>query len=162
MDLKLHRPHAVCSRTGRPFAAGEPFYSALVRTDAGLERLDISAEAWAAPPERSLAWWRSTHPAAEAIGQTLAPVDVLLDVLEELEGRTEDEPLRYLLALQLVRRRVLKPIDDTTTATDRTLLVLACRRRDREYRVRTVPPREVAAADVEARLAALLWSGAAA
>lgn len=162
MDLKLHRPHAACTRTGRPFAAGEPFYSALVRTDTGLERFDVSVEAWSGPPEKTLAWWRSTHPTAEAVGQTLAPVDVLLDVLEELDGRPDDEPLRYLLALQLVRRRVLKPVDETASPVDRTMLVLACRRRDREYRVRTVPPREVAAADVETRLAALLWSGAAA
>lgn len=162
MDLKLHRPHAACSSTGRPFVAGEPFYSALVRTDAGLERIDVAVEAWAGPPERTLAWWRSTHPTAETVGQTLAPVDVLLDVLEELDGRVADEPLRYLLALQLIRRRVLKPTDEPTAAADPTMLVLACRRREREYRVRAVPPQHVAAADVEARLAALLWSGAAA
>ena len=87
---------------------------------------------------------------------------MLLDVLEELEGRAGEEPLRYLLALQLVRRRVLKPIDETGSPANHTELVLSCRRRDREYRVRTVPPQEIATAEVETRLAALLWSGAAA
>ena len=162
MDLKLHRPQATCTRTGRPFVAGEPFYSALVRADGGIQRIDVSAEAWTGPPDNTLGWWRSTHPTSEAVGQTLAPVDVLLDVLEELEGRAGEEPLRYLLALQLVRRRVLKPIDETGSPANHTELVLSCRRRDREYRVRTVPPQEIATAEVETRLAALLWSGAAA
>jgi hypothetical protein len=162
MDLKLHRPHGTCALTGRPFAAGEAFYSALVRGKGALDRLDIAAEAWGGPPDQTLAWWKSAYPTAEAAGPALAPVDVLLDVLEELDGRPDDEPLRYLLALQLVRRRVLKVVEDPAARPAGDDLTLACRKRDREYHVRAVPPQEVAAAGVEERLTALLWSGGAA
>jgi hypothetical protein len=41
-------------------------------------------------------------------------------------------------------------------------LTFTCRKRDREYRVRLVDAAEAAADGVEARLAALLWSGDAA
>lgn len=162
MDLKIHRPQAACSLTGRPFVAGEPMYSALVRGAAGLERVDVAAEAWTGPPERALAWWRSAVPAASTGGAVLAPPDVLLDVFEELEGRAEDEPLRFLLALQLVRRRILRIVDDVPGGGSADELLLACRKRDRDYRVRTVPAADAAADGLEERLSALLWSGDAA
>jgi hypothetical protein len=158
MELKLHRPLPACAHTGRAFVAGEIFYSALVRAPGGLERIDCCAEAWQGPPHHSLAWWRSLHPATDAGGSTLAPPDVLLDVLEQLDGRPEDAALRYLLALQLVRRRVLRIVD--RPAGDE--LLLACRKRDTEYRVPVVPPGQAAAAGIEERLSALLWSGGAA
>lgn len=165
MDLKLHRPQATCATTGRTFVPGELFYSAVVRGRGAVERLDIAAEAWQGPPEGSLAWWRSRYPQAGVTGPTLAPVDALLDALEHLE-QEDDEPLRYLLALQLVRRRVLRIADaaesDAEDASAAAVLTLACRKRDRDYRVRVVAAEEAAADGVEARLAALLWSGDAA
>jgi hypothetical protein len=164
MDLKLHRPNGCCGKSGRGFVPGELFYSALVRSKGTLDRLDVSAEAWDGPPEQSLAWWKSTYPAADAAGSTLAPVEVLLDVLEQLDGRPEETALRYLLALELVRRRVLRVVDrhGTATAIDPDTMHLACRRRDSEYRVQVVPARVAAADGVQERLAALLWSGGAA
>jgi hypothetical protein len=171
MELKLHRPHAACVQTGRPFVVGEPLVSALVRSEGRLDRCDYAAAAWTGPPAHTLAWWRSTFPATTTAGTTLAPADVLLDVLEELEGREADAALRYLVALELVRRRVLRfvdrPQDDDSDrrATDsppQPDLILACRKRDREYRVRSVSPREATAPGVEDRLTSLLWSGGAA
>ncbi|NBW86609.1 MAG: hypothetical protein EBR23_07225, partial [Planctomycetia bacterium] len=136
MDLKLHRPQAACARTGRAFVAHERFHSALVRGAGGLERIDVCDEAWQGPPPETIAWWRSTFPEAHQAGPSLAPPDVLLDALESLEGNRDEEPLRYLLALQLVRRRVLRIVNEAGAAGDE--LVLACRKRDREYRVRSL------------------------
>jgi hypothetical protein len=168
MDLNIHRPQTLCAQTGRGFSPGEPFVSALVRAEGRLERLDYALEAWAGPPADTLAWWRSTYPSPTAAGASLAPADVLLDVLEELEGREDDAALRYLVALELVRRRAVKFVDrpkeeaSLETGDGAAEIVVACRRRDREYRVRTVSSREAAAPGVEERLAALLWSGGAA
>lgn len=170
MDIAIQRPRATCVQTGRQFVAGEAFFSALVRGQGRLERQDFSATAWSGPPADTLAWWRSTYPTAAESGAALAPVDVLLDVVEELEGSDDDAAIRYLLALELVRRRVLRFVDAAVTVhapqpssgDDPRHIVLACRRRDREYRVREVTPTEAAAAGVEERLTALLWSGGAA
>ncbi|RLS77523.1 MAG: hypothetical protein DWI03_06180 [Planctomycetota bacterium] len=160
MDLKLHRPQAACARTGRAFVAHERFHSALVRAAGGLERIDVCDEAWQGPPPEAIACWQSTFPAAHQAGPSLAPPDVLLDALEGLEENRDEEPLRYLLALQLVRRRVLRIVNDAGAGGDE--LLLACRKRDREYRVRSLSPGEASAAGVEEKLAALLWSGDAA
>jgi len=164
MDIKLHRPQSVCSRSGRGFAPGDPLVSALVRREGGgLDRVDVAADAWESPPGGTIAWWRSRYPAAGPVGPTLAPVDVLLDTLEALESDPTAEPLRYLLALQLVRRRVLR-IDEQPAADQAAdgTLSLACRRRDREYRVPSVDAAAAADPEVAARLQALLWSGDAA
>jgi hypothetical protein len=175
MDLKLHRPNGCCHQTGRPFAPGEPFFSALVRSKSALERIDSCVESWQGPPEHALAWWKSTFPAADSAGATLAPVDVLLDVLEQLDGRPDEAPLRYLLALELVRRRVLRTVDRISTeqppaaaetgaggAARSPELLLACRRRDAHYSVPVALPPAEAVAAVQDRLSALLWSGDAA
>jgi len=179
MELKLHRPHAACTQTGRPFVAGEPLVSALIRSEGRLDRCDYAADAWAGPPANTLAWWRWTYPATTTAGATLAPADVLLDVLEELEGSEPDTALRYLVTLELVRRRVLRFIDrppanrrepgteggavrDAGQPVPPVDLVVACRKRDREYVVRSVSPQQAAAPIVEERFTALLWSGGAA
>ena len=162
MDLKIHRPHGACASTGRPFAPGETFYSALVRGPAGLERIDWSAAAWTAPPADAVCWWRSAFAVAEPAGPALAPVDALLDVLEDLDGRPDEGPLRYLLALQLVRRRVLRIVDAPGGTVGAAELVLACRKRDRAYRVAVPEPAAAACPEVAQRLTALVWSGGAA
>jgi len=94
---------------------------------------------------------------------------VLLDVLEELEGREADAALRYLVALELVRRRAVRFVDrhgndqdDRRVGDEVPDLILVCRKRDREYRVRAVSSREAMSPGVEERLTALLWSGGAA
>lgn len=158
MELSVRSPQASCATTGRPFAPGEPFHSALVRTAAGLQRIDVSVEAWHGPPADTVAAWRSTYPEADATAATLAPVDVLLDALEQLGDQPDEAAVRYLLALHLVRRRVLRFVE-APPATDGDCLVLACRRRDREYHVATVAATTAASESVAERLAALLWSG---
>jgi hypothetical protein len=161
MDFRLHCPQAACASTGRPFVAGEILYSALVRAAGSLDRVDVSADAWQGPPEDTIAWWRSIYPAAGEAGPILAPVDVLLDALDGLED-AGDAPLRYLLALQLVRRRVLRIVDESGATQAADEVVFTCRKRGRDYRVRTITAAEAAADGVESRLAALLWSGGAA
>ncbi len=110
MDYRIQKPQLRCATTDRPLTAGDAFYSALIREDGKIVRRDVAADAWEGQPEASLAWWRSVVPAEDA-KPTLAPVDVLLDLLEQLEDDLSDAPLRYLLALVLVRRRVLKIVD---------------------------------------------------
>jgi len=164
MDLKLHRPHGCCHVSGRTFVPGEPFYSALVRSRSGPERIDCASECWQGPPERTLAWWRSLYPSSPG-GPELAPVDVLLDLLEQLEAQPADAALRYLLALELVRRRVLRIVDQghgTPPAAAADVLQVACRRRDAVYTVAIAPPAVDGAGPLQDRLVSLLWSGGAA
>lgn len=158
MDLSIQRPSRRCCKTDREFGSGERFYSALVRESGRLVRIDVAADAWSGPPAGTLAWWRSAVSQDPAVGgPVLASSDVLLDVLERLEGTTGEDSLRYLLGLHLVRRRVLRFVEPRSDAGQ---VVLACRRRNCEYRLASAPPADPVAA--EEKLVSLLWSGEAA
>ena len=159
MDLNLQRPRGCCTRTGRSFAPGEVVYTALLRSKAGWERADFSSEGWTGPPTESVAWWRSFHAPPEVAGTTLTPPDVLLDIFEQLAGQPEGAALRYLLMLQLVRRKVLRTIEQPDSAGSAEEVTLACRRRDSEYSVRVPTAEELAVAGLEEKLSALLWAG---
>lgn len=161
MDIKIERSRSTCAVTGRPFVAGETVYSALVRDAGQIRRQDVGADAWTGPPAATLAWWRAAHAPGPARTE-VAPVDVLLDLLEGLEGRDDDAALRYLLALELVRRRVLRLVEPGGPAAASSTLQLTCRRRDSTYAVAAVPSDQLVDPALESRLAALLWPAEAA
>jgi len=75
-------------------------------------RLDIAASSWTGPSEGAVGWWRNKMPAAAARKLRPAPTGVLLDTLSDLLQRPGKEALAYLLALLLVRRRVLQEDQD--------------------------------------------------
>lgn len=161
MDLVIRRPTCRCEKTGRTIAAGETFYSAVVRADGAMRRIDYGQDAWSGPPEKAIAWWRSTMPENDAKGPSLASPDVLLDMLERLDGVEGEESLRYLLAVFLLRRRVLRVVEQRgSEEADPASLRLTCPRRAVEYLVRTAGgPNDEAIAN---KLSSLLWSGEAA
>jgi hypothetical protein len=113
------RSTGLCAATGTPFKEGDPFVAVLVERDgqAGLERLDYAASQWeggARPqvPLRLFGFWRGTYQAQESKRQPLLGDAELLDLFEELGGSAEPKQVtfRYILALLLVRRRVLRVV----------------------------------------------------
>jgi len=99
------------------------------------------------------------HAPPEVAGTTLTPPELLLDIFEQLAGQPEGGALRYLLMLQLVRRKVLRTIEQPDSAGSAEEVTLACRRRDSEYSVRVPTAEELAVAGLEEKLSALLWAG---
>jgi hypothetical protein len=134
---------------------GEEFYSVLLEEKAELKRLDYSVEAWEGPPENALGWWKSRIPTAESRRTPWAPSDVMLDLLEQLE-HSDREDLRYVLALLLVRRRVVRVEEGEAEAGGRDCLVLYCPRRDARFQVPVVMPDEQRIAAIQEELARLL------
>ncbi len=115
--FSLTRSRGVCAATGNPIAPGDRFVAALVeRTGAnGLERVDYSLAAWEAgarpgADERLFGYWRSNFNPVETRKNPLLSDEELLDLFTELAEATEPKRIafRYLLALHLVRRRVLR------------------------------------------------------
>jgi hypothetical protein len=96
-----------CATSGRPLQPGESYFSVISAEGEAVVRLDIAADQWNGPPESAVGWWRSTIPKADVKSSRPAPNGVLLDTLSELCERPGKEALAYLLALVLVRRRVL-------------------------------------------------------
>ena len=160
------KPSRVCSATGRPFEPGEKIFTFLLEENGEILRRDFCAEAFASTrrPENALAWWSSRLPSSAAPKEKLAPHDALTDLFESLAERPDEAALRYVLALLLTRRRVLRfereEFEFADAAPSRSdaspSLVFFSPRRETSYVVPVVELNAEEIAAVEARLLALI------
>lgn len=141
-------------------AEGEPYFAALVQEGAQLRRCDYAVEAWEGPPAGTIGWWKARVPTRQTKRSQLAPSEVMLDLFVELEQNVERQELRYVLALMLVRRRVLRLEETVVDGEGRELLVLYCARRETTYRARVAVPEASRAAAIQDELARLFSGGA--
>jgi len=106
----------VCSATGRDFAEGESFHTLLFDEGPGFRREDLSGEAFAARPAGApvpFSLWRSKYvppapPAPEPLGRHTAE-DLLRRYMDE--DTPQHTHARYLLAVMLERKRLLKEVE---------------------------------------------------
>lgn len=164
LDFSVRRPSRRCAATDRPFEPGEAFVSVLIDEAAEVVRRDFALTAWGEPPEGAIAWWRSQTPSkGRGVGE--APREVMLRLLDEWADRPDEASARYVLALLLVRRKVLRLEADglleglrkgesTEATTEPLRLVHAGSAATIEVPV--APPTPENAPHVEARLAELL------
>lgn len=113
----ISRSTGVCAASGRRFENGERYVATLVEKagEEALERQDFAEAEWergARPsdPYRLFASWRTSMVEHPARRKTLLSDGELLELFERLNEATEPKQLsfRYLLALMLVRRKMLR------------------------------------------------------
>jgi len=110
----VSRPTGVCSATGEPIAPGERYVACLVEVepDQPLQRRDFGLASWesGSRPEASVfGSWRAVMPEPNEKPKQFIDDGAMCDLFEQLEGAEEERRLafRYLLALVLVRKRLL-------------------------------------------------------
>lgn len=105
-----------CHATGKPFVEGEVFYTALFHDGEGFRRIDLSEEGWSAraadlTAEPIFSYWRSKfEPPAPPAPEPLRRDDaegMLRHLMES--GDPAHVNTRYLLAVMLERKRILRP-----------------------------------------------------
>ena len=109
-----------CAATGTPFEEGSYFYTLLFQEKDGFRREDLSEAAFQARPDdapKPFSFWRAKFelppPAApEALGKQTAE-DLLRRYMTE--HTPQHTNARYILALMLERKRMLKEIEVTTS-----------------------------------------------
>lgn len=110
-EYKVGRCSRQCHALKRPLREGEWYYSVvLLDDDEECIRQDFSAESWKEPPAGAVGWWKSRMPTADAKKMVLAPTEVLIDLLRQMGDFPGKEKSRYLLALMLMRRRIVRPV----------------------------------------------------
>jgi hypothetical protein len=124
-DWPIKPRSEVCNATQRPFAPGEFFYTLLYRNGEGYRREDLSEEAWRNRNEniQPFSFWRSKyepHPAP-------APEPLAKEDAESLFRRLLAQPdapahARFVLAVMLERKRVLKQVGVETRSSGRVLI----------------------------------------
>lgn len=132
-----------CAISGKPLEPGESFVSVLVPRGDEVSRLDIAASQWTGPQPDAIGWWRGKMPVAEAKKRRPAPSGVLLDTLSSLLDRPGQEPLAYMLALLLTRRRLLTEANQLHAQPEDqppTLWNLLCPADGRQWNVPVVVP----------------------
>jgi hypothetical protein len=104
-----------CARTGRQFGQGEYFYTLLFRDGEGFRREDISEEAWANRNENiePFSFWRSKYEARAPSAPEPLPKDDAERLLRRLIANQDPASAnaRYILALMLERKRILRPVE---------------------------------------------------
>jgi hypothetical protein len=115
--FEVVRATGVCAATQQPIRPGEEYIAALYESEDGarLERRDYSMDAWRAgsrpgPATRLFGAWKAVMAAPNQARQSLVDDESLMDLLEQLGEATEPARVsfRYILALLLMRRKVLK------------------------------------------------------
>ena len=134
-EFSIQRSSRKCHKGDRALEAGERYYSVVLQRGSELVRQDFSNEHWTGPPEDAVGWWVSQMPAKRTGKLTLAPTLVLLDALEKLCEQPEDSELAYLLAVLLIRRRLLTEQASDQSEVDSSHLQLTHSANGREFLV---------------------------
>jgi hypothetical protein len=114
-DWEIKSRAHVCAKTGREFQPGEPFFTLLIREGEGFRREDLSEEAWEGRNEniQPFSFWRSKYEPPAPPPREPLPKDDAEGLLRRLVA--ENEPayanVRYILALMLERKRLLRPVE---------------------------------------------------
>ena len=115
VDWSIQSRAEKCAVTGAPFQDGEYFYTLLFDGTDGFRREDLSEGAWRARNDnrQPFSFWRSKYEAPPAA----APEPLAKQTAEELlrrymeENSAQHTAARYLLAVMLERKKLLKEVE---------------------------------------------------
>jgi hypothetical protein len=119
-EWTIQRRAERCAATGQPFGVGEYFYTLLFDDEAGFRREDLSEAAWQARPADGpppFSFWRAKFeppppPPPEPLAKESAE-DLLRRYMAE--NSPDHGNARYILAVMLERKKVLKEIETRET-----------------------------------------------
>ncbi len=158
LDFEVQRCTRVCAATERELKPSEPFYSVLVQQGADIVRQDFSETAWAGPPEHAIGFWKSEMPDPSARKLHWAPNDVMRNYFRQLVEHGKDQDTTFVLALLLVRRRLMKLKEAERNEGEQEVMVLYCAKADETYRVPVVEPTPKRIQEIQDHLAKLLFA----
>jgi hypothetical protein len=159
LDFEVQRFTRKCCETDVILQPGDVFYSALVAQGAQVIRKDYAERAWKGPPDATLGWWKAQVPDFHSHKMHWAPNDVILHYFDQLYEDDSQADMRYVLALLMIRRRIVRLEDTDHDDQQREIFVLYCPRNEREYRVAVTSPTPERTAEIQNQLAELLFAG---
>jgi hypothetical protein len=124
-EWAINKPLGQCYGTGRKIEWGEEYFGALVQTEEGLQRRDFCPEYWQSRKPDTFCYWKTRLPQPGQKKQLFVDDQMLMAFFERLEKETEQEKVnfRFVLALILMRKRILK-YEDSRTDGDKEIWVL--------------------------------------
>lgn len=141
MEWKIGKPGRACVSCGRQFSENEEFFSCLLAEPQGMTRQDYCLTCWKENRPKCISYWRSRVPPKQNTVPKIPPTRRLLELFDSLpphELAHDPETtlrIRYVLALLLMQKRVLKLVD-TIYQDEYEDMILYCQTYGRTYRVR--------------------------
>ena len=158
LDFEVQRCTRRCAATERELRPGEPFFSVLLSDGSDVVRYDYCTEAWSGPPDGSIGFWKSRMPEQNSTRINWAPNDVMLDYFQRLEVDVNKQDIRYVLALLMIRRRVLRIEETRSLESSGEIMVLYCPRTESEYELQVANPSEERIKEIQQELIQLLFA----
>ena len=156
IDFDIQRCTRKCHATERELRPGDVYFSVLMPEGAEVVRQDFAREAWEGPPEEAICWWKATIPDPTSTKASWAPSDIMLDCFEQLLLDPTQKDAAYVLALLMVRRKIVR-LDGTEAADDgQQRLVLTGLKRDATYQIPVVEPTAARITQIQNELTSLL------
>ena len=120
-----------CSRCETVFEELQEYYSAIYERPESFERRDFCSKCWPGGADEMFSFWKRRVPPKEMKPKKFVDDEMLLDFFKRLDGATEELKVnfRYILALVLMRKRLLK-FEGTRRDETGEYLKIKLRRRD--------------------------------
>ncbi|MCA9215751.1 MAG: hypothetical protein KDB27_21950 [Planctomycetales bacterium] len=157
VDFDVQRFTRRCAITDRELLPGETFYSVLVPKGAEVVRSDYCTEAWEGPPEDAIGWWQAEVPDPKSQKVNWAPNDVMLHYFLQLADQDENQDTRYILALLMLRKKILRLDETERDEEGNEFLHVYCSKNESEYEVQVVDPSADRIDAIQSELAELLF-----
>jgi hypothetical protein len=125
-DWEIKRRAECCAETGREFEEGEWYYTLLFLEADGFSRKDLCEQAWKDRNDniQPFSFWRAKFESPPPPEEVTLKKETAEDLLRHYMAKNNAEHgnARYILALMLERKRVLKQIEVKETHEGRTLI----------------------------------------
>jgi hypothetical protein len=125
-EWSIQHRSETCAVTGRPFVAGENFYTLLFRDHGGYRRQDLSEEAWQQRNEnlQPFSFWRARFEPPPPAPPEPLPKENAEQLFRRLvaAGDSANANACYVLAAMLERKRILKQIQTEERDRGRVLI----------------------------------------
>jgi hypothetical protein len=121
-EWTINKPLGQCHGTGIKIEPGQEYFGALVKTEEGLQRRDFCADYWESEKPDVFCYWKTKLPHPDQRKQLFVDDQMLMAFFERLEKETDPEKVnfRFVLALVLMRKRILK-YEDTVIEDGREI-----------------------------------------
>ncbi|MBA60957.1 MAG: hypothetical protein CMJ76_01200 [Planctomycetaceae bacterium] len=161
LEFHIKKATRLCHKTGEKLQPGESFYSVLVVEENEVVRHDYSEAAWEGVPDDVLAWWKADVPQEDEAKVTLAPDEVVLQYFQTLSEANEHPDMAFILALLMIRKRIMRLDGKEQDEQGNELLVVSCSKSEREYKVPVTSPDASQVEEIQNQLVSMLYKDAA-
>ncbi len=137
MEWKINKSSQGCIICSKGFCGEEEYYSALYDENNIFTRKDFCSSCWNKDKDSGFfSFWKTKVPKKDKPVQKFVNTEILLDMFMRLEGNVEthQKNLRFVLALYLIRKKILK-LKSLARQDGEEFIIVYCSKIDREFHV---------------------------